>query len=94
MSERANEERPDSDGDESCDSETLVVLAAESAEKHLRCRELSALTDIELASLRALSEKLVLVMPSRRSRRSSRHRSANRVDLRVTLRRSRRTSRA
>ncbi len=91
MSERANEERPDSDGDESRDSETLVVLAAESAEERLRSREFSTLTDSELAALRALSEKLVLVTPSRRSRRSSRHRSGDRLDLRATLRRSRRT---
>ncbi len=91
MSERANEERPDSDGDESRDSETLVVLAAESAEERLRSREFSTLTDSELAALRTLSEKLVVATPSRRSRRSARHRSGDRLDLRATLRRSRRT---
>lgn len=91
MSERRNDENPDRDGDETRDSATLVLIAAESAEERLRNRDFSTLTASELAVLRTLSQRLVVATPTRRTRRSSRHHSGDRLDLRATLRRSRRT---
>lgn len=77
---------------ESDDSEEEAsVLAAMSQEERLSEREFSLLTEEELTLIRRLIERLPVVPPLRRARRSRRDRQGSEWDVRATLRRSYRT---
>src|SRR5215212_11449372 len=67
-----------------------LVAAASSAER-LAEKRFEALTPDELAALRALTRRLSLAPPERRTRRARRGRRGERLDVRATLRRSLRT---
>lgn len=89
LSERSRKDG--SDPEEPDQSESLVLLAAASAEERLRTKDFSALSPAELEALRSLATRVAVAPPPRRSRRASRHRSGDRLDVRATLRRSRRS---
>jgi uncharacterized protein with von Willebrand factor type A (vWA) domain len=82
-----------SDGDGAGDGEAVSegVLAAASADERLHTQDFSALTDDELASLRALMSQTALSAPMRRGRRRRRAVTGRHLDLRATLRRAQRT---
>lgn len=80
--------RPDHDEGDEPDS----VLAAMSADERLGSKDFATCTEEELALIRALVERLPLVPPLRTGRRSRRHSSGSRLDVRQTLRRSHRTA--
>ena len=80
------------DSDDSDVNETNeAVLATASSQERLAGRDFSALSADELDELRALIGALPLAPPLRPSRRRTRHRSGDEVDLRATLRRARRS---
>lgn len=68
------------------------VLAATSQEERLAGKDFAACTEEELALIRRLVEQLPLVPPMRTARRSRRHPSGSRMDVRRTLRRAHRTA--
>jgi uncharacterized protein with von Willebrand factor type A (vWA) domain len=68
-----------------------AVLAAASAEEHLRHKSFEALEAGELAQVRRLMGRLDVSAPLRRSRRARRGRRGERLDVRATIRRSLRT---
>ncbi len=72
-------------------SESPVLLAAGSPEERLRARDFASFDADELELLRELAAKVAVSAPLRRSRRASRQRSGDRLDVRATLRRSRRS---
>lgn len=80
-----------SDPGDTDQSESPVLVAAGSPEERLRAREFVSLSPDELEVLRALAAKVAVATPPRRSRRASRQRSGDRLDVRATLRRSRRS---
>ena len=67
------------------------VLAAASDTERLGHRDFSECSPEELALLRQLVERLPLVPPMRRGRRTRRHPAGARLDVRATLRRAQRT---
>jgi uncharacterized protein with von Willebrand factor type A (vWA) domain len=71
--------------------DTGRVLMTASVEERLRHKDFAHYTDEELAELRRLVERLRVVAPRRRSRRTWGARSGRRLDLRRTLRHSHRT---
>ena len=73
-------------------AEDASALAAVSARERMNDREFSALTEDELALIQRLVERLPLVPPLRRGRRTRRHPAAGAIDIRATLRRSHRTA--
>ena len=73
------------------DGEDASHLAAASSTERLGDTDFSACTPDELALLKDLVERLPLVPPLRRGRRSRRHRSGHHPDIRATLRRAHRT---
>ena len=75
----------DVDGDES-------VLAAASVEEILKERDFAACSPDELALIRSLVERLPVMAPLRKGRRSRRHRHGRDLDVRATLRASHRTA--
>ncbi|MGK5171673.1 vWA domain-containing protein [Geodermatophilus sp. CPCC 205761] len=79
-------------GDDDGGAERDVVLAAASAEERLRHTSFADLTADELTGVRELVRRLVLVTPSRRSRRTrpTRH-GRDRIDLRRTVRSAQRS---
>ena len=77
--------------DPNADTDEASALAAVSARERLNDREFSTLTADELALIQRLVEQLPFVPPLRRGRRTRRHRSSGRIDIRTTLRRSHRT---
>ena len=79
-----------SDGDEEGEPREANVAIA-SREERLAHTDFAALDDAELASLRALMERLRLSPPTRLGRRPVRHRHGARLDVRATLRRAHRT---
>ena len=80
-----------SDPGDNDQSESPVLVAAGSPEERLRAREFVSLSPDEMEVLRALAAKVAVATPPRRSRRASRQRSGDRLDVRATLRRSRRS---
>lgn len=82
---------PGSSSGEGVDAEDTSVLAASSPAEILGHRDFSQCSPEELALLRRLVEQLPLVPPSRSARRTKRHPSGRRLDVRATLRRSHRT---
>ncbi|MGD9736396.1 MAG: VWA domain-containing protein [Solirubrobacterales bacterium] len=73
------------------DEEREALLAAASSEERLSERDFAALEEHELAELERLMRRLALAPPRRRSRRATRARRGERLDLRETLRRARRS---
>ena len=71
--------------------EEASVLAAMSQEERLSQQEFSLLTEAELGLIRRLIERLPVVPPLRRARRTRRDRQGQEWDVRATLRRSYRT---
>ena len=82
---------PDDSGDSDDSEPNETVLATASSQERLAGRDFSALSADELDELRALIGALPLAPPLRPSRRRTRHRSGDEVDLRATLRRARRS---
>lgn len=68
------------------DASREAVLAAMSAEERLGERDFAGLTDEELADLRALVDRIRLMTPMRRTRRSRPRSRGRQVDMRRTLR--------
>jgi len=89
LSERSGGDQSDPKGRDQ--SESLVLLAATSAEERLRNKDFSAFSPAELEALRSLVARVAVAPPPRRSRRASQHRRGDRLDVRATLRRSRRS---
>lgn len=75
----------DVEGDES-------VLAAASVEEILKERDFAACTPEELALIRSLVERLPVMAPLRKGRRTRRHRHGRDLDIRATLRAAHRTA--
>lgn len=73
------------------DLDDAAVLAAMSPQERLGQQDFAACTPEELALLRRLVEQLPLVPPMRQGRRTRRHPSGDRLDVRATLRRAHRT---
>jgi uncharacterized protein len=82
---------PSDDGD-SQDLREVAVPVAASDEEVLRSRHFDALAPGELSQLYRLMERLRVVTPTRRVRRSKRDRRGERMDMRRTLRGSIRTA--
>jgi uncharacterized protein len=81
-----------SDGaDESGEARRAAVPMVSSAEERLATKDFAELTPEELAALRALMTTIALALPTRVARRTRRHPSGDRIDLRATLRRSHRS---
>lgn len=68
------------------------ILAAASTDERLRTTDFAAWTAEELAALRDLIPELRVAPPPRSSRRHTRERRGERIDLRATIRRSHRTA--
>ncbi|TEX46247.1 MAG: hypothetical protein B7C55_14340 [Actinomycetales bacterium mxb001] len=82
---------PGSDARADADLEDRSVLAAASPEERLGHRDFSECSPDELTLLRQLVEQLPLIPPMRRGRRTRRHPSGARLDVRATLRRAHRS---
>ena len=82
------ERKESEDGDE----EETSVLAAMSTEERLAEKEFAACTPDELRLIAELVDRLPLVPPMRRARRTRADGSGDRLDVRRTLRRSHRTA--
>ena len=82
---------PGSDARPDTDLEDRSVLAAASPEERLGHRDFSECSPEELVLLRQLVEQLPLIPPMRRGRRTRRHPSGARLDVRATLRRAHRS---
>jgi uncharacterized protein with von Willebrand factor type A (vWA) domain len=78
--------------DDSIDDDEPSALAAMSQEERLSGKDFAACTEEELALIRRLVDRLPLVPPMRRGRRSRRHSAGARLDVRQTLRRAHRTA--
>ncbi|MHB1067939.1 MAG: vWA domain-containing protein [Candidatus Nanopelagicales bacterium] len=78
--------------DDSDEDDEPSALAAVSQEERLASKDFAACTEEELALIRRLVDRLPLVPPLRRGRRSRRHPAGARLDVRQTLRRAHRTA--
>jgi uncharacterized protein with von Willebrand factor type A (vWA) domain len=74
------------------DIQEVAVPTLASEEEVLRAKRFDALAPEELAQIYRLMERLRVVTPRRRTRRSERHRRGERLDMRRTLRGSMRTA--
>lgn len=82
---------PGADSGRDIDPDETSVLAAASDTERLGHRDFSECSPEELALLRRLVERLPLVPPMRRGRRTRRHPHGTELDVRATLRRAHRT---
>ena len=82
---------PGPPSDTPADEDDTSLLAAASSDELLGQRDFAQCSPEELALIRRLIERLPLVPPMRRGRRSRRHPRGSALDVRATLRRSPRT---